>query len=349
MRLAQIARKVQEKPSDIRAFIKKKFDLELDNDPNVKLEDEQVDAILQEFAKEEEEEVVVEAPKKETVVEIPIDESVDIDIDSLKEIAEEEVKDEVVEIPEVKETPVQEETVAETTKEAAPKKVVSIDYDSEGKEVEEDNIGNFQEVEVDREAELISAKVEKLEGLKVVGKIELPEDKLPEPEALPTVDAIENEIDQLDGDVDTSEFPDMLTSTDSEEKEAIFAELDAAMDQPSDTSVKSVVNDASEVIENQEEEEEHSIYKNAKGEYRFTPEQKANRRKSLAEKERREREEAIRNKKKRHYEENVAAKAQTPSKKKKKNNKPSQKEQAKKAKEQAPKGIWQKFIAWLND
>ena len=49
--------------------------------------------------------------------------------------------------------------------------------------VEEDPT-SFEEVEVNREAELIAAEVDKLEGLKVVGKIDLSEPE-PEEEELP--------------------------------------------------------------------------------------------------------------------------------------------------------------------
>ena len=142
MRLAQIARKVQVKPSEIRSFVKKTFDMELDVDPNIKLADEQVAAILEEFKVEEVEPVVevVEEKVVEEVVEDEIDSSIDTDIDALKEVAEiaeeapkakavkakkKEVKKEIIEEEEpVAEEPDAEEPVAEEP-EAEEKKVVA--------------------------------------------------------------------------------------------------------------------------------------------------------------------------------------------------------------------------------
>ena len=354
MRLAQIARKVNTKPQEIRQFVKEKFDLELDSDPNTKLEEEQVNAIIEHFKVEEE---IVEEVKEKVVVEEvddSIDPNVDTDIDTLKEIAEEE-SEEKIEIPEVvaeEAKPVAEEFKDDTSAELSvqeekPKKVVEIKHaDPEAvDEAAEEDPTSFEEVEVDREAELIAAKVDKLEGIKVVGKIDLSEPE-PEEEELPTVDAIEEEIDKLDGDVDTSEFPDMTESASDDEKEAIFAELDAQMDMAQGKqSVKQVTNEASEVNENIEvEDDENSIYKNARGDYRFTSEQKKNRENSLAVKKEKAKIKAQKEKKKRHYQENVAAKSKPQPKKKKKVDK------TKKAEEkEAPKGAWQKFLNWLND
>ena len=164
----------------------------------------------------------------------------------------------------------------------------------------------------------------------------------------PTVDAIEDEIDNLDGDVDTSTFPDLTEESSDDEKDAIFAELDAQMDKKQGVQkVKQVTNEASEVNENIEvEDEESSIYKNARGIYRFTSEQRSNREKSLAIKAEKARIKAQKEKKKRHYQETVVPKVKSQPKKRK--DRPAKKSAAKEQKE-APKGMWQKFLRWLND
>lgn len=353
MRLAQIARKVDSKPQEIRKFILDQFKVELDADPNTKLDDDQVNAILEHFKKEE----VVESVEKEEVDDVieeveedVIDPTVDTDIEALKEIAEEEAANVKLEIPDVKSE--EEDSVTEDKEEEQPtaeekaKKVVEIKH-SEENEVTEEDPTSFEEVEVDHEADVIAAKVDKLDGLKVVGKIDL-SDPEPEEEDLPTADAIEDEIDQLDGDVDTSEYPDLTENSTDEDKEAIFAELDAQMDENKGVKkVKQVTNEASEVNDNIEvEDDENSIYKNKRGDYRFTREQRENRAKSLAVKAEKQRVKALKEKKKRHYEENVAAKVKPKSKKKK--NKPSKKAKSKEQQEE-PKGLWQKFLNWLND
>lgn len=352
MRLAQIARKVNKKPTEIRTFINSKFKIELDSDPNIKLEDDYVNAILEEFHIEEvvEEVKTVEkpkakaAPKKkaEKVEEVVEEEPVLVKSDDIS------VKTKEAEIfPKADDV----KTNTQDLKEApAKKKVVEIKYDeTEGDAVKSDEEPtSFEEVEVDREAELIAARVEKLEGLKVVGKIDLgTDDPEPEEEELPTAEAIESEIDALDGDVDTSEFTELAKGEElSDEKAAIFAELDAAMDSPEDNQVKTVSNEAAEVSENVEEEE-YSIYKNARGIYRWTTEQKQKRQVLMATKAEELKKKRLKKKKQLHYQENVAAKVKPP--KKKNVNKPTKKQVKEQKQKEQPKGVWQKFLAWLND
>jgi hypothetical protein len=354
MRLAQLARKVNVKPTEIRSFIKDKFDTELDSDPNIKLQEEHVEAVKAEFKVEEvvvEEKVVEE--KVEEVVEIEIDPAVETDLNALKEIAEEVAESaEPVEIPkveEIKEEAPVTEAKEEVEEKAVEKKVVGINYD-DNEDIEspkEDEPTTFEEVPVDREAELIAASVDKLEGLKVVGKIDLGTDEEePELEDLPSADAIDEEIRSLDGETDTSEF-----TTDeelSDDKAAIFAELDAAMESKPNDKVKPVVKKVAEVSENiVEEDEEDSIYKDSNGVYHFTSEQKRNREESLFKKAEKARIEGLKKRKQRHYQENVASKVKAPKKKKKSAAKVN-KEKAKSQKE-APKSTWKKFLNWLND
>ena len=375
MRLAQIARKVQVKPTEIRAFIKKEFKIELDSDPNIKLEENQVTAILAKFKVEKPEPKAKPIKKKVEIVEEVIDDSISTDLADLKELAEAKtpkkttVKKAVAEKPAAKKASAdkpatKKKTVAtkdkaeakpkkaaavtkkvETPTETPTKKVLNIKYDedNEAPTTSTDEGKVFEAVEVNPDAELIGASVPKLEGLKVVGKIDLGKDE-PEEEPLPTAEAIENEIDQLDGDVDTSNFTDSTEEV-IDDKAAIFAELDAAMESTVSVEVKPIpqAKVAEEVQEYIEDEEEYSIYKNDRGFYRFSPEQKKNRQISLSKKNQQARIEREKEKKKRHYQENVASKLPEP---KKKSN--PKKVQPTKNQEK-PKGLWNKFKAWLND
>lgn len=358
MRLAQIARKVNTKPTEIRAFIKKEFNIELDKDPNIKIEDDQVEAILEHFKIEEVVEKVKPVVKKEIVEEeIEIDPSIDTDIDSLKEVAEE--VDEKIEIPEiVAKEEVVEEVKEKKAKKEPKKKVVGIKHASQEelealKAKKDEESSEFTAVAVDENAEMIAAEIERLEGLKVVGKIELEDDKetkklLNEKVELPSADSIETEIDSLDGELDTSEFPDLAEGESDESKEAIFAELDAAMESKSAGKVKPVENSVSSAISENTDEEEDSIYKDSRGIYHFTSEQRANRKKSLEEKRAKEKAQRQKEKKARHYKENIAPKVK-PKKKKAPSKRAEKKKEAAVAKKEAPKSLWGKFLNWLND
>jgi hypothetical protein len=352
MRLAQIARKVKTKPAEIRAFLKDKFELELDKDPNIKLEDDHVNAVLEAFVIEEV--IVEEAKVTETVEveeEIEIDSSIDTDLASLKEAAEEVITSiESVEAPEEKAVETEEIAAAAIEEtpvivaEKANLKTVGIKHSEEKEEtVVEDNPAAFIALAVDQNADLIKAEIEKLEGLKVVGKIEL-EDRetkklMNEEVSLPTSESIESEIDRLDGDIDTSEFTDLTEDASSDEKDAIFAELDAAMASGNSAKVKKV--QKVEVIE----EDEDSIYKDRNGIYHFTSEQRASRRKSLAEKASRDKARIQKEKKARHYKENIAPKVKVAPKKKKVTQDIADTENAQKAAKNESKGLWN----WIND
>ena len=374
MRLAQLARKVKVKPAEIRNFIKDEFNVELDNDPNVKIEEDHVTAVMDKFqiidepAPEKLKKKPAEAEKVEDVKEeIEPNKEVDIEVESSTDNKEslEETKEELKESEDA--VPAAAHDASEAHEKVEPskaKKVVKIKHE-EGEEAakqpKEEESENFEPVEVDPDADLISAEVERLEGLKVVGKIDLGQDKeteklMNEEVELPSSEEVESEIDELDGDVDTSDFPEIAEQEDNEEKEAIFAELDAQMESGQQSKVKKAPAAKAEAVKDNmedEDEEEFSIYKNKRGEYRFTLEQKKNREKSLFEKKQRERIEREKEKKKRHYEENIAPKVKKKNKAKKKKKKKVEAkrktEQKVQGKKQEPKGLWQRFLNWLND
>jgi len=380
MRLAQLARKVKVKPTEIRNFIQREFDLELDADPNIKVDDKHVEAVVKEFHVEEEIVEEVKEVKEEVVVEEEyIDSSIDTDLESLKEVVVDETTEDTqeaspeeteaeVEAPAVKEIKAEETVEPEVDKpKPTSKGAKSIAYNEDDEHVHINDAPTATvEVEVDPNAELIAGDIETLEGLKVIGKIDLGTDKEEEEEVveevefdeneevvLPTMDAIDSEIEKLDGDVDTSSFTNIAKEGSSDdEKDALFAELDAAMDSKAQGSseVKKVVNKpAAEVAENIDEEEEDSIYKNSRGIYRFTSEQRENRIKSLSAKEDKERIKSQKEKKARHYKENVAANTKAKKKKKGPSKKQIEKQEAEANKKEAPTSFWGKFKNWLND
>ena len=161
--------------------------------------------------------------------------------------------------------------------------------------------------------------------------------------SLPSADSIEDEIDGLDKDVDTSEFTDLTENADEDEKAAIFAELDAAMAQTNAAKVKKV-----KKVESPVDEDEDSIYKDRNGIYHFSSEQKVNRKKSMAEKAIRDKARIQKEKKARHYEKNVAPKVK-PVRKKKKAAPIAKSKDAEKASKNETKGLWGKFLNWIND
>lgn len=325
MRLAQLARKVDSKPEEIRKFILDEFGIELDNDPNVKLSDEQAEAVQQKF-----EVAVVDVA--EEPAEIPVEAVPAEEEDTSAEITVEEVIE-----------PAETVAVKTTT-------VDEILAQNEGNEELGDEEKPFVEAVYDENAELIKAPKIQLEGVKVVGKIDLPvketavesseeknesESGYNEPigeEGLPTAEQVEAEIDREEA---------LETVADKN----ITDELDMAM-AASTQDVKSGRTKQSKPKEVKEniEEEENSIYKDKNGIYHFTQEQLENRKKRLAELSDKKKQQALKDKKKRHYKDLMR---DQPASQKKKKKSPEKKHKQENKSE--PKGIWGKFLAWLND
>lgn len=364
MRLAQIARKVGMTPQEVRRFLEKEFELNIGNEPNYKLDDSQVNAVLLKFPIPEVQGVseVQENPIKPIEKPIgnklsPVVEETETVIDSIEEeiqIQEQEtvvlaeIEDEIQEISSEITSEVEEiETSVELKEEvlevlperemntsSAPSKtvkIVEIDYEREERERSESQ--SFQEVPVDPNAELIKAPTVKLDGLKILGKIELPELNKVEPEV---------SVEELE----------------AQESDRI-AELDAAMQsQVQDikpTAKVETVKPKKPAVQNEQidDSEAFSIYKDKHGNYRFTLEQKANRAKSLAESNERKKLEVDKEKKKRHYEKIAAQRKEAlnnTSSKKEKSKKVVAREQ-KRQEQQKPKPttLWGKFVYWLND
>ena len=357
MRLAQIARKVGLTPVDIKRFLESEFDQSIGNEPNYKLDEKQIAAVLEKFPIPEP--IVVAPVVKETPKE-PVDafdqavtemKQVVDDVNELElpdaEIAAEadeltqthsevstgtnadestEVEAEVEQSnPEDEET-ITTEAISETVEELS---AVEINYD-EPAEVQ-DTEASFVELAVDPEADLIKAPKVKLDGLKVLGKIELPGEKEVE-----VVEKTEEEVEQ-------------------EENEAL-AELDAAMQLSAQDIKPAKVVSRQEAKETKEhiavEEESYSEYKDARGIYHFSLQQKLNREKAVVRVELNKKRQAEKEKKKRHYKEVMKDRQQKEpvavNKTKQKKIETKKKKREEKNTE-APKGIWAKFVSWLND
>lgn len=320
MRLAQIARKVGMTPTEIRRFIEGEFQVEIGNEPNYKLNEDQIDAVLQNFTPVEKEPEV--APKKEEIP--PVETTVEEVVETVPEIAEVEATTPLeaeTEAPEVTEeiaveaeAVIEEEDTADTGAEEVPAELETVTED-------QDEEAPFVEAEVDPDAELIKAPKIKLDGLKILGKIELPEKKEVEPEKT------EEELE-------------------AEEAEKIAA-LDAAMQSQAQDVRKKGDSKA-----DKKEEQEVSEYKDKNGIYHFSHQQKVNREKRLIELDIKRKRENERNKKKQHYQEMMQGREQKSSVKAEKlkaRKTAATKEKKAQKTTEAPKGLWAKFLRWLND
>lgn len=351
MRLAQIARKVGLTPVDIKRFLESEFDQSIGNEPNYKLDKDQIDAVLEKFPipiPKVEKPVIKEAPvevvdefdeavsEMEKVVEAVND--VEAEVSTIENETAEEAVETVIEENTVEASTVEEpiaeeiteitEPVAEVVENDEAIAEVEINYDEPSEVLDAD--AGFVEVAVDREADLIKAPKIKLDGLKVLGKIELPGKKEEE-----VVEKTEEEVEQEEADT--------------------LAELDAAM-QLNAQDIKPAKVTRKESKETKEhfsaEEESYSEYKDARGIYHFSLQQKQNREKALVQVELNRQREAAKEKKKRHYQETMKDRKQSEPEtiSKSKQNKIEIKKQKREEKKiEPPKGLWAKFKRWLND
>jgi len=321
MRLAQIARKVGKTPSEIARYLDENSSDPIEKDPNFKLTEDQVNTVLSNFevtTKKEMEDNVQAVNEIEAVEEVNEEEVVVEEVET--EVIDETVEEIVVELVDLEAPEASSEIATEI--ETNSNEVVSEDETQPSTEENE-----FFEAEVDPDAELIKAPTVKLDGLKILGKIELPENKA-EPEA------------------------EVKTPEEIEAEEAAeIAALDAAMQshaQDIKPKKKGTPKPAKKTTKDKGSESE---YKDEKGIYHFSPKQKANREKRLKEIELKRQREAEKEKKRRHYENQVKNRPAEKSKKAKE--KKVQKTQSRKAKKseqkEAPKGLWQRFVHWLND
>ncbi|MBK7129303.1 MAG: hypothetical protein IPM74_07685 [Crocinitomicaceae bacterium] len=271
MRLGQLARKLDTKPSAIIEYVKTNYGLTLENDLNTRVEDEHAQA----FAK-----------------------SVHVNISALTEETESTTTEPKLESTTAKELTEKESEVIESTPESIHVPIEVPHYHSATHEKNESVVDPFIPLPVDPEAELIKAPKIKLEGLKVLGKIELPEAK--------------KEIQPEDESGEAS----------VKKRGSKFAEINVA-----------------------EDDEENSIYKDKNGIYHFSQTQRENRKNSL-ERIKKEKQEQLRKQKQvKHYKQATQSDKKTVSKKKETN----KNQKSTNATKPIRKGLWGKFLNWLND
>lgn len=280
MRLGQLSRKLDLKPTEIRELIRNEFNVEIDLDLNTRIEDSYAAALsarYQPAAVEKQEQAVPVIAEKA--------EQADTKTADIEENGNEE------------EAPVH-----------APIEVPHYHASTNGTDTTE-NKDPFIPLPVDPDAELIKAPKIKLEGLKVIGKIDLPQPK-------ETAPAQEDEVA-------ASENGNHSTPKSFKERRLKNAP----------------------VLES--DDEEYSIYKDKKGIYHFSQTQRENRKNSLERIKREKAEEARKQKKIKHYQQilEVEKKTESPAKKVKKQ---TQKESGRQVEKPQRKGIWGKFLNWLN-
>jgi hypothetical protein len=179
MRLTTLARKIHLTPSKLVAFLKQNK-VEIDNGINTRLDEQTIDMVLSHFdfevseTAEVQEEIMAENASIEEVVET-----------AEAPTKEAEVVQQEVVLPEI-ESPLPEQDEPETEisePTIATPKVGTVDDLEEG---------------LVEDIELIKAKKVKLEGIKVIGKIELPEKPKKEAPAEEEADAAHGSDDQED-------------------------------------------------------------------------------------------------------------------------------------------------------
>ncbi|MDB4834962.1 translation initiation factor IF-2 N-terminal domain-containing protein [Cyclobacteriaceae bacterium] len=185
MRLGQLARKLKKDPNDILKYLESKG-LEVDNSPNFKIDE----TIAQELIDQSEAEVVQEDPVP-AVVEVETSETEEVPV------IENDPIEEIAAVPEVE----KEEVVEEAVEEVIESELVEKELTEETQEEDEEGLDPENEYAfVEDKKGVIRAPKVTLEGIKVVGKIDLPESKKVEEEP-----EVEKEVEEASGEVPAKE------------------------------------------------------------------------------------------------------------------------------------------------
>jgi hypothetical protein len=291
MRLGQLSRKINIKSTDIVEFIEKEFNDTIKNHPNCKVPDEYLTSIQSNFLIEDIEDSTHE--EEESLDEITTKEPVEITSEPEPTEQQNEADDDDQE--EIKhDEPTEKEDKSDSVK----------DIDTEDNDVHELII----------EEGVIKAPKPEVEGIKVVGKIDLPE---------PNEETSESaEEDNSEGDVEKAHVPQ-------------------------DTPVKKDI-DSNREDKNKDKRSPNKKKSNSKS--RPSLEEKKKRQEERYKKEQAAKKKREKEKKKENYEKMMKEKSSAPKKsiakkQKKSNKKPDS--QNKVSKDQ-PKTIWGKFMRWLN-
>jgi len=188
MRLGQLARKLDIRPTQIVSFLKKEHTISVDDSLNSKIEDDVLELVMAKF-KIDTPKKVIQRAKKSIIQEEPIieekpinleeiveEEEVQIDIEQIidavtkevaNEIFEDEAIDEAIDNIVIDELKTVEEIVEVEQKEESPTENLTA-YDEDGEPIELTVVDG-----------VIKAPKKELEGFKVVGKIDLPQKAKP--------------------------------------------------------------------------------------------------------------------------------------------------------------------------
>ncbi|WP_027418536.1 hypothetical protein [Crocinitomix catalasitica] len=330
MRLAQLARKVKITPNEIKTFLENKFEVSIENDPNLKLEDKHIDSVMEHYEIVEEK-VLPEVHEEvaQTIATIEPEVIAERIVEQSEIITEQTIQDEISEAPLLEDEKSTEDLVVED----ALNDLEELTEESENEA--KDEVDYFTERPVDPNAELIKTPKIVLDGLKVLGKIDLPE--------------TEKDVQKL-----VEESKETITTVVSESTDTI-GELEASMESMvqdiKPVSAKS--NENTNAVRSDEEEENE--FKNERGVYRFSEQQRANRKNKIHLIEEKRRLQALKEKKKKHYEakhkvvktttKTLATKSIVDQPKVVKKPKVNKKAVVK----EKPKSIWGRLMNWLND
>ncbi len=323
MRLGQLSRKLDIKPTEIREFIRNEFKIEIDLDLNTRIEDSHADAITAKFEKKVEPAQQI----KKSTAHIQSEETEEKEFHSVAEVIEAEKEEHVVHSP--IEVPHYHEAHHAVKKEVELESIKNSEKETE-KIVDDPRA--FIPLPVDPDAELIKVPKIKLEGLKVVGKIELPKKREKEVEAV-----IESPTSELDA-VATETITETVESSEGMPTEEVKAETLKQQ--------KKARQPKASVLQNNDDVE-YSIYKDKNGIYHFSQAQRENRKNSL-ERLKREKQEALRKTKKSQYYQQLVETEKKIESPKVKAKKQAQKEAKKQPEKVVRKGVWGKFLNWLN-
>lgn len=324
MRLGQLSRKLDVKPTLIREFIRNEFKVEIDLDLNTRIEDLHVASITANFEKKTE--PVAEAktvtPQKSSEITVSSEFK-----EEVVEKAEKPVIHTPIEVPHYHETQ-HDLPDNDSEKSSSSEKTIITEEPVNAQSATETNESPVAEnpdvfipLPVNPDAELIKAPKIKLEGLKVVGKIELPGKK--EKESAP------ESTDEVSEEQSISDEPSSEISI----KEPAKVKRDQK---------------GKSTLQQNNDDEEYSIFKDKRGIYHFSQTQRENRKNSIERIKLEKLEELRKQKKIKHYQKLVVTEKKQESGKEK-TKKQAQRESKKQEEKPKRKGVWGKFLNWLND
>ncbi len=220
MRLGQISRKLDIPTKKVKEMVEDHFKIELDSDLNTKLNDEHIEWLADQFKEEPEttsndsEEKLTEMVAQSDVPDNMLSEEVNSQVETSSEETESET-------PEVIETEEKEEVKQETKEsiEVAPtpltetenKKVIQV---KRGEKISTSADPDSEFYELDENTDVIRAPKVSIEGIKVLGKIDLPEPKIEEPkdEETSTDGVIESDSPESSDENKTKSYHDRRNS-----------------------------------------------------------------------------------------------------------------------------------------